>query len=291
MNRTLVMDNISGIYCIRNKVNNKMYIGSSVSIRKRVRRHINSLINNKHDNEHLQNAWIKYGKESFEFIILACVLIKEQLRNIEKYFIDLYQVCNRDFGYNKSITTTHGTLTEEGRQRQIKLQTGRKWSSEINKKKSLPGILNPFYGKTHKYETKLKIAKTRGLESFVCVETGDVFNFMTEAVSQLNVSEHSLHNCLNGRNYVANGLHFICLSKIPFEYEVIDNKIIFSLEEKAKLISIIDPRRKLFICLETNELFSSVNKAAKVCNTNRSSISKNLKNLQSCAGTYHFKYI
>lgn len=64
---------ISGIYWIRNKQNNKIYIGSSKNIRKRFLEHKWALKNNKHLNNRLQNSFNKYGLDSFEFlIILKC---------------------------------------------------------------------------------------------------------------------------------------------------------------------------------------------------------------------------
>jgi len=45
---------ITGIYKIRNKQNNKVYIGSAVDIKKRWRDHKWNLKENKHHNPHLQ---------------------------------------------------------------------------------------------------------------------------------------------------------------------------------------------------------------------------------------------
>jgi group I intron endonuclease len=53
-----------GIYRIINKINDKFYIGSSDNIERRFSRHLLDLKKNKHDNQHLQNAWNKYGKEA-----------------------------------------------------------------------------------------------------------------------------------------------------------------------------------------------------------------------------------
>ena len=67
-----------GIYCIRNKVNNKIYIGSSVDIDRRFRKHRTQLNTKVHSNKHLIKAYHKYGKDNFEFIILEECL-KEDL--------------------------------------------------------------------------------------------------------------------------------------------------------------------------------------------------------------------
>ena len=59
-----------GVYKITNLVNGKVYIGSSVNIKSRKWKHFYSLSHNKHQNQHLQRAYNKYGKENFSFEIL-----------------------------------------------------------------------------------------------------------------------------------------------------------------------------------------------------------------------------
>ena len=44
------MDKICGIYCIENLVNKKKYIGQSIDISARFKKHKNLLCNNKHNN-------------------------------------------------------------------------------------------------------------------------------------------------------------------------------------------------------------------------------------------------
>ena len=56
-----------GIYKITNKQNEKFYIGSSTNIEMRWCAHKSCLRRNVHSNQHLQNAWNKYGNEEGEF--------------------------------------------------------------------------------------------------------------------------------------------------------------------------------------------------------------------------------
>lgn len=60
----------SGVYQIRNKVNDKKYIGSSVNVRDRWRLHLSHLQRQIHGNVYLQRAWNKYGVENFDFTVL-----------------------------------------------------------------------------------------------------------------------------------------------------------------------------------------------------------------------------
>jgi predicted GIY-YIG superfamily endonuclease len=76
----------SGIYCIINIKNNKRYVGSSRNVSSRLWCHRSELRNNKHDNQHLQNAWNKYGEQMFDYYILEkCEESKLQER--EQYYI------------------------------------------------------------------------------------------------------------------------------------------------------------------------------------------------------------
>jgi group I intron endonuclease len=58
---------MEGIYKIENIINGKLYIGSSVNIDKRIKRHKNDLIKNKHINCYLQREFNKYGIHSYIF--------------------------------------------------------------------------------------------------------------------------------------------------------------------------------------------------------------------------------
>ena len=81
----------SGIYQIKNIINDKIYIGSSVDIKKRFREHKRGLKNNKHCCKHLQRAYVKYGVEAFEYtIIMTCPPIKNILLFFEQHYLDIY---------------------------------------------------------------------------------------------------------------------------------------------------------------------------------------------------------
>lgn len=63
-----------GVYEIRNLVNGKVYIGSTImSFHRRWDHHRSLLRGNTHKNTHLQRAWNKYGEDSFLFSILEVV--------------------------------------------------------------------------------------------------------------------------------------------------------------------------------------------------------------------------
>lgn len=99
--------NETGIYCIRNSKNNKIYIGStktSFTIRKN--KHLRLLRKNIHYNEHLQNAWNYYNENSFSFEILF-ICSPDECEKYEGEFIKLYSSNVREHGYNIASVTSY----------------------------------------------------------------------------------------------------------------------------------------------------------------------------------------
>ena len=96
----------SGIYQITNSINDKVYIGSSVNLVTRKRDHFKTLRKNKHQNQHLQNAFNKYGESCFDFSILhECDI--DMLIVFEQYFIDDYLV-SRLYNIRKFAASNQG---------------------------------------------------------------------------------------------------------------------------------------------------------------------------------------
>lgn len=78
---------LSGIYLIRNKQNDHIYIGSSVNIHKRWIHHLHDLRHGIHHSRYFQNAWNKYGEHNFEIeILITCD--KSMLKWYEQQFLD-----------------------------------------------------------------------------------------------------------------------------------------------------------------------------------------------------------
>ena len=138
-----------GIYKITNTINNKCYIGQSTDLAKRIRKHIKTLIGGTNRNEHLQNAYNKYGTGSFTIeIIEECQ--KENLDEREIFWIDYYHSYDPRYGYNKTKGGTGGDSYLEVADEEYKEKIKTKLSE--NKK----GALNPLYG-THCYTNGIVI--------------------------------------------------------------------------------------------------------------------------------------
>ena len=92
---------ITGIYKITNLVNGKIYIGQSLDIERRYKAHIN-FSKNKSSREYntpIHNAIRKYGEENFKCeVLIECK--KEELDELEKYYIKFFNSTDREKGYN-----------------------------------------------------------------------------------------------------------------------------------------------------------------------------------------------
>lgn len=76
------------VYRIRNLVNGKAYIGSSIHVRRRKIDHFSRLKLGTHRNVRLQRAYKKYGVEAFVFEILETVEDIKQVVAREQFWID-----------------------------------------------------------------------------------------------------------------------------------------------------------------------------------------------------------
>lgn len=128
----------SGVYLITNKITEKVYIGSSVDIRRRWNQHRSYLRNNKHPNKKLQNSWNKHGENAFIFKVLCSVDDPNTLHVFEQFWINVYD--SKDSGYNlaevagSNLGMRH---TDEAKAKISAASKGRKMSDEWKAKISL----------------------------------------------------------------------------------------------------------------------------------------------------------
>lgn len=77
-----------GIYRILNTVTGQAYIGSSGNIADRMARHRRNLRAGTHANPRLQRAWVKYGRDVFDFETVCQVSDDDDLLEVEQRYID-----------------------------------------------------------------------------------------------------------------------------------------------------------------------------------------------------------
>jgi len=159
------------IYKATNIVNGKCYIGQTVSsLRVRINGHIKeskrSITNAFH------NAINKYGKNSFMWEVLCECDTKEELNDMEYHYIKSYHSHISENGYNilwgesrKPFISGINKHTKEYREYLKRAYLGsnnpfygKKHTEETRLKMSHKGKNNPFYGKKHTEETRLKMS-------------------------------------------------------------------------------------------------------------------------------------
>lgn len=143
------------IYKIINKENGKFYIGSTINLEKRKKRHFDDLHNKKHHCIFLQRAYDKYGLEAFEFYPKEVSIDDEkQLRVLEERYINycwnsgkLYNVSKK--GCGGDLVSYH-PKNKEFRERQSRINRERYANlSKKDKEKyseKMKGVGNPNYG-------------------------------------------------------------------------------------------------------------------------------------------------
>jgi predicted GIY-YIG superfamily endonuclease len=181
-----------GIYSITNLANGKRYIGQSVDLELRLRKHRERLVSNRHGNKHLQGAYNQYGKDAFVFEIIAECAV-DQLDSLECGYIEHFNTMDKRYGYNQQtgghnnhkasdelrerLSKAHKGLfpSLETRLKQAAARLGKKRSPEVRRRmsESRKGIVfseehrknlaNARKGKPlgpHSEETKRKIAQS-----------------------------------------------------------------------------------------------------------------------------------
>lgn len=118
-----------GVYIITNLVNGKRYIGSSRNLKERLIRHKWELDKGIHVNDYLQNAWNKYGEDSFEYGIL-CLCDNDKQFEQEQYYIDSI---NPEYNIQKNVLS--GIKSEETKAK-ISIEVKNKYleNPDINRK-------------------------------------------------------------------------------------------------------------------------------------------------------------
>jgi group I intron endonuclease len=112
------MNKTCGVYLIRCKTTDKVYIGESRYIERRWSVHKHHLNHNTHKRKTLQSDWNFFGKDDFEFIILE-VVSEKLLMERSQWYMDHFECTNPLKGYNlepnaiSSIGSKRKSLTEE----------------------------------------------------------------------------------------------------------------------------------------------------------------------------------
>jgi len=184
-----------GIYAIRNITTNKLYIGKSKNIYKRLHQHLSDIKyehRNHNENPYLLNAIKKYSLVDFEYIILEKTILDEKyLSERELHFIDKYNTTNKKFGYNLRRDSSTKMIVHDKTRKKISKRLKKEWSSGIRKNHGQKLANNWKNNKKRKVNQSLLMSKT--LTKYEYHLTKDN---LTIIVDYKKLKELGLKNCL-----------------------------------------------------------------------------------------------
>lgn len=126
----------SGIYVLRNTKNGKVYVGKALCIYTRIKDHITALNRKVRDreNDHLINAWHKYGADSFEYYVAeyieACATSEREL-----YWMKQLDSLNSKFGYNKREDSSTGLIVTNETREKLRIAQIKRFQDPEERKK------------------------------------------------------------------------------------------------------------------------------------------------------------
>lgn len=124
-----------GIYKITSPIG-KIYIGQSIELQNRMRKHRSSA---KKGKIKLYDSFREYGADAHKFEII-CQCEKIELDDLEKHYIKLYNSFDSEFGFNSRSGGRSGdNLSKDYKEKVRQANIGKKYSDETNSKKGIKG--------------------------------------------------------------------------------------------------------------------------------------------------------
>ena len=154
-----------GIYKIINIINNKFYVGSAVDLKRRKTRHFSELRKGKHNNRHLQAAWVKYGEQSFVFVVVEELSKDADILAAENVW--LKEHVGKDYCYNLGVDATAPMLGMSGElsptwgmKRTAEQLAAQSWEGKKHTPEAKEKIRRHLVGKPKSIEVRAKISAT-----------------------------------------------------------------------------------------------------------------------------------
>ena len=246
---------MTGIYQITNVENGKIYIGQSQDIERRFHDHKNSPQPKMREDVEI------FGWDSFKFEVLEeCSL--EVLNDRENFYIEKL---NPEYNTIKLHNWTHTPETCE-KIRQSKIGTHHTEKACEKMSESRKGVT---LSDEHKEKCRQKsLGNKSRSRPVICVETGIEYENAKIAAQAVGLkSSSAISSVLRGVNVTAKGYH----------WKYADDK------------NGVERRNKPVICVETNEIFPTIQAAADHTGESPTVISRVLKGKVISAG-YHWRY-
>lgn len=213
------------IYSITNTTNAKRYIGQTIKLTQRLKQHRSCLRSNVHHNNHLQNAWNKYGEDNFKFEVIENDVPVEIINKVEIYWISYYDTFKGD-GYNlcKGGEGVKGyNWSEEEKKRMSEQRSGEK-------------SVHSFFGT----ETAIEIIKDKKNG----MSTGKI-------IEKYGISQAVINNILNRKHWTTKDFPEEELPKIKYIKKINKKTALKILEMRKNNMPYYKIAERLPISLET----------------------------------------
>jgi len=298
LNDESVYNNSYGIYMIINLINKKIYIGSTGrNFKIRECEHFSELKRGIHYSKHLQRSYNIHGKDNFKFIIIEIIEDTSILLEREQYYIDFYKSYKSSNGYNILPVAGSRLGFKAG-----KMSDATKIKLRLAQQGKYCGKNNPMYGVhlTHSEDAKRKISDSHKgkkftkehkkklsdaqLKSVINIDTGEIFDSLTNAAISYNVGISSISYACSGTYKTASGYHWAYYKDY---LKLSQDKINEIINYKSKLPS----NTRQVINLEDNIIFPSITEAAKYYHVSNSIIGAICRGKRKTLhNKYHFMY-
>lgn len=275
----------SGVYIIRNLVNGKVYIGSSIDIDKRFKSHIKQLENNQHQSK-FQRAWNKYGKRNFQFDVLELLSFnndninefKLKLLEREQHFLDSILFASEKskkfnkLGYNicRIAGSTLGATMSDEFKKFCSERNNKLWSDKEFRNKQLKNIENGMLSKKSRTKRSNTIKNKKIFE-------GDRNPMFGTNLYEIWSNKFGKEEANKRRKLKSNRIS----DKISGNKRPDLSKINKDLKSKI----ILQYKDNILI-----EEFSSVKEASEKTGINKSNIANVARGIKNSAGGYIWKY-
>ncbi len=193
------MEKYGFVYMTENLINGKKYIGQ--------RKYTDGWEEYLGSGKLLKLAIDKYGRENFQKVILQDAYSKDELNELERYYIKLYDACKRKDFYNLAGGGTGGNVLEGYDEETQKLIRAKQRATVLEYSKSHWGELSPGHILTE--EVVMQIVD-RLLHQVECHET------ITDIANDFAVPVATIHDIRHHRTWspLTDGIIF---PEIPFE--------------------------------------------------------------------------
>lgn len=142
----------SVIYKIINIQNAKFYVGSSIVVAARWRKHVRDLRAGKHHCPHLQAAWNKYGEDSFVFRVVEVVQAPADLSTAEQRWLDANHGQKHCYNFAKYVDNSNrGVARSDTHKQALSVALTQFYAANPH----------PALGRTHSAESKQLMGQNR----------------------------------------------------------------------------------------------------------------------------------